>query len=129
MPSTLYQERLPATPEAVRHARRNVLDALTEIGVNDPALLSDVALTVSEAVGNAVRHAYPQGDPLGDVEVTAETGDHLVVTVQDFGLGMNHDNGSHGLGLGLPIMRSQTRRLDVTSDSTGTTLRLHFRLA
>jgi anti-sigma regulatory factor (Ser/Thr protein kinase) len=129
VPTTLYHERLPATQEAVPRARKHVLDALADIGVDDADLRFDVALTVSEAVGNAVRHAYPPGGPMGDIEVTLEdAGDDLVVTVQDFGVGMGNHDGGPGLGLGLSIMRSQTARFDVTSDTTGTTLSLHFRL-
>ena len=41
----------------------DVLDTLTQAGLTDPALRSNVALAVSEATANAVRHAYPRIAP------------------------------------------------------------------
>lgn len=129
MSSELYRERFPATPQAVRRARHDVLEALARSGFDDPQLLSDVALTVSEAVANAVRHAYPADDSAGEIDVTlTQAGEHIIVTVQDTGVGIGTHSSSDGLGLGLPIMHAQTDHLDVTSDTTGTTLSLRFKL-
>ena len=123
----LYRERFPATAAAVRLSRHGDIDALVQDGVSDQALLADVALAVSEAATNAVRHAYPADSADGHLDVTLiRTPDSLIVTVKDDGAGMNAHSDAHGLRLGLAIMNSQTERLQIESDTTGTTVTLHF---
>jgi two-component sensor histidine kinase len=123
----LYRERLAATPAAVPLARHGVGAALVQAGIADAALLADIALTVSEATTNAVRHAYPPGSD-GHVDVTVSCSpSSIIVTVSDEGGGMNgalRDTG--GLGVGLALMNSQTERLEIESDSAGTIVTLHF---
>jgi two-component sensor histidine kinase len=123
----LYRERLSATPAAVRLARHGVSDALVRAGIADAALLADIALTVSEATTNAVRHAYPDGSD-GHVDVTvARTAESIIITVRDEGGGMNEAlPETRGLGVGLALMYSQTERLEIESDSAGTVVTLHF---
>jgi anti-sigma regulatory factor (Ser/Thr protein kinase) len=123
----LYHERLPATPAAVRLVRHGVSDALTEAGVSDVGLLADIALAVSEATTNAVRHAYPAGTD-GHIEVIViRTAERIAITVSDEGAGMEDAlNHTGGLGVGLALMNSQTERLDIASDTTGTIVTLHF---
>ena len=122
----VYRERLPATPAAVRLARHGVSDALGRVGIADAALLADIALTVTEATTNAVRHAYPP-DSDGRIDVTVKcTPPNITITVKDEGVGINTDRDPHGLGLGLSIMNSQTERLEIASDTTGTIVTLHF---
>ena len=55
----IVKQRLPAKPASLRVARHATTDALTQAGVVDHELLAAIALAVSEAFGNAVRHAYP----------------------------------------------------------------------
>ena len=125
----VYRERLPATPAAVRHARHGVIDALVRAGTADGPLLADIALAVSEATTNAVRHAYPPGSD-GHIDVTVTcTPYSIIVTVKDEGVGMNAHENAHGLGLGLPLMNSQTECLEITSDTTGTIVTLRFTAA
>jgi len=126
----LYRERLPATPAAVRLARHGVIDALTEAGIADAALLGDIALTVTEATTNAIRHAYPPGSD-GHVDVTVNRApSSIIVTVSDDGEGMKQAlPETHGLGVGLAIMNSQTERVEIASDTTGTVVTLHFTAA
>ena len=122
----LYRERLSATPSAVRLARRGVSDALVRDGIADAALLADIALTVSEATTNAVRHAYPGGSD-GHVDVTvARTAETIIITVSDEGGGMTTAQDAHASGVGLSLMNSQTDRLEITSGATGTVVTLHF---
>jgi sigma-B regulation protein RsbU (phosphoserine phosphatase) len=79
--------------------------------------IEDVKLAVSEAVTNAIVHAYREGP--GEVVVSAEaTEDDLVIVVSDSGGGMEPRPDSPGLGLGLSIIRSVTSRMEV-SEATG----------
>jgi serine/threonine-protein kinase RsbW len=123
----LYRVRLPATAAAVRLARHGVIDAFAQAGISDAALLADVALAVSEATTNVVRHAYPPDGDVGyfDVIVT-RTPENLIVTVKDEGAGMRAHPLTHGLGVGLQVMNSQAERLEIESDSTGTIVTLYF---
>jgi anti-sigma regulatory factor (Ser/Thr protein kinase) len=125
--SELYRERLPATPAAVRRARLGVADALARAGIADGTLLADIALTVSEATANAVRHAYPSRND-GHVEVSvARTAEAIVITVTDEGRGIkNAVSDTRGLGIGLALMHAQTDSMEVESNSTGTVVTLRF---
>jgi anti-sigma regulatory factor (Ser/Thr protein kinase) len=75
-----------AVPTSVREAREFAVDAARLRGL--PAdVIDDVRLCVSEAVANAVMHAY--GDDGGIVLVTIEPeSQELVVVVRDFGSGV-----------------------------------------
>jgi serine/threonine-protein kinase RsbW len=126
----LYRDRLPATAQAVRLARHGVIDALAQAGVSDPVLLANVALAVSEAATNAVRHAYPPDSADRHLDITlTRTPGRLIVTIRDDGAGMDAHMNTRGLGLGLAIMNSQTDRLQIESDSTGTSVTLYFTAA
>ena len=123
----LYRGRFSATPQAVPAARREVLAALTQAGLTDAELHARVALAVSEATGNAVRHAYPPDQADGHVEVAVtRAGDTVIITVSDEGLGMDSHTSAEGSGLGLLLMRDQTQDLAVESDGNGTRVALHF---
>ena len=73
---------LPAEPQSVSRARRAVLDALTGIAVDRDA----IGVVVSEAVTNAVLHAYRDRERPGEVHVSAQLHDEGVeVAVADDG--------------------------------------------
>src|SRR5215471_545595 len=86
--------KLAASSESVTEARRSVADYARSLGVPD---VDDVALAVSEAVGNAVLHAYRAREP-GTIELRAEplVPDTLLVVVIDDGDGMSPHPGSSG---------------------------------
>lgn len=98
----------------------------------DDETLADLKLAVTEACGNAVRHAYA-AEP-GVVRVTIDASDAaIVITVEDDGVGFaaeaatsnGHDD--HGeSGMGLAIIRAIADELDVerTSATGGTVLTL-----
>jgi serine/threonine-protein kinase RsbW len=119
---------LPARAEnvaVVRHVLGGVGDAL---GV-DPEILDDVRLAVSEACTNAVVHAYVE-EPTGhvDVLVTHEE-DALHVMVRDHGRGMAPRTDSPGLGVGLPLIASLTRAMELSAaPGGGTEVRMTFAL-
>jgi two-component sensor histidine kinase len=85
-----------------------------------------VALVVTEACANAVRHAYP--DAPGDLTLRAWVqDDELMLLVADTGVGLslNGETRRAGLGLGLPLMR-ELATTTITSDQHGTQVELRF---
>jgi anti-sigma regulatory factor (Ser/Thr protein kinase) len=119
---------LAAVPDAPSGARRAVR-ALARDRVAD---LHAVELAVSEAVNNAVLHAYRDRDPAagpGKVQVTAVVrGDELHVTVADDGIGMRPRIDSPGAGLGLALMGTLADRMDIDHRRGGTRVTLAFRV-
>jgi len=123
----LLEVTLPARASAVPQARHRVADALEAHGV--PAEMApDVALAVSEACTNVVKHAYLDR-PEGPMHLSVGRGaDELSVTVCDEGSGMAPRPDTDGLGLGLPLIVNATRDLEVTAGphGRGTKLRMIF---
>jgi anti-sigma regulatory factor (Ser/Thr protein kinase) len=118
-PSTLAR-RFPAQADQVRLARREVEAYAREQGAVDPA---GIALAVSEAVTNAVIHAYVDRPTPGDVEVHVERhpDDGLEIRVCDEGRGMMPRSDSPGLGVGLPLVAKLAQRFRVETRPTGGT--------
>lgn len=116
--------RLAAEPSAVRVIRRAVRDFAIAHRVHDT---DAVALAVTEAVANAVVHAYRNGDR-GDVRVVAcAEPDRLVVVVRDYGCGMRPRPDSPGLGIGLPTIGHLAADFNIEApEAAGTRLRMHF---
>ncbi len=117
----------PAHPDSVPAARHAVLGYLRDVQP-EADRLDDVGLVVSEAVTNAINHAYIGADR-GDVRVQVRLdGDELEVTVEDDGRGMMPRPDSPGLGLGLPLIASVADRLDTCSEpGQGTRICARFR--
>src|SRR3954447_22039377 len=123
--ATLVDVDLPAEPRSASRARRAVVDALTGIAVDRDA----IGVVVSEAVTNAVVHAYRDRERPGRVHVSACVADDGVnVAVEDDGLGMQPRRDSPGVGLGLPLMRDLADGLEVSSRGRGTRIAAFFRL-
>jgi anti-sigma regulatory factor (Ser/Thr protein kinase) len=123
--ATLLDVDLPAEPRSVPRARRAVLSALRGVAVDRDA----VGVVVSEAVANAVLHAYRDRDAPGSVHVSASLDDHGVeVAVDDDGLGMRPRVDSPGVGLGLPLMGDLADQLEVRSHESGTRICARFAL-
>jgi serine/threonine-protein kinase RsbW len=92
----------------------------------DPDVIADLKLAVTEACGNAVRHAYPDGDG-GPIAVSLTVGaDRLEMIVEDQGSGMS-DARADGWeaselpegGMGMAIMRAVVDELDVGAGADG----------
>jgi anti-sigma regulatory factor (Ser/Thr protein kinase) len=118
---------LPARAENVAVVR-HVLGGVGDVLGLDPEVLDDIRLAVSEACANVVVHAYPGGDGLLIVRVftRAET---VAVSVRDHGGGMAPRTDSPGLGVGLPLIASLARTLELSAPSGGgTEVRMSFDL-
>lgn len=113
--------------------------ALSGVGRNLPLedeQLADLKLAVTEACGNAVRHAYPSGDgPVGLAFVIH--GDRLVMIVEDQGTGGRLPQADATMpeslesGMGMSIIRAIVDEVEVEpgSDGRGTVVRMTKYLA
>jgi anti-sigma regulatory factor (Ser/Thr protein kinase) len=123
------QWRLPAKAESVAAARRLV----REVAVHNRAgqrLLDAIVLCVSEAVTNAVVHAYRDGS-VGELELeTRRPNGFLCVYVRDGGVGMRRRHDSPGAGYGLPIITQLASEVRIRSrrDQAGTEVMMRFDL-
>lgn len=124
MRRNVLRRRIAPLAENIGTVRREVQDCAAQAGVADSA---GVALVLSEALTNAVIHAYTDV-PSRDIEVAVEvTADAVVITVADGGRGMRPRSDSPGLGLGLPLIASLTQRHEVEQrPEGGTRLTLWF---
>jgi anti-sigma regulatory factor (Ser/Thr protein kinase) len=88
--------------------------------------IGDVKLAVSEAVTNAVRHAYRDQEP-GDVIATAHIESGILrIVIADTGRGMAPRSDSPGLGLGLPLISHAADTVEVMRKSPGTEVHMTF---
>ena len=120
MAPSIFARRFPAQADQVRLARREVEAYAREHGAVDP---DAIALAVSEAVTNAVIHAYVDQPLPGDVQVFAERhpDNGLEIQVCDEGRGMLPRSDSPGLGVGLPLVAKLAQRFHVETRPTGGT--------
>ena len=113
--------QLYATAESVGTARRAVADYCTRLGAAR-AITDRVMLSVSEAVTNALVHAYRFADEPGlqRIELEARRCEQsLIVIVRDFGCGMAPRLDSPGLGLGLPLIAASTSSVQIDTPPGG----------
>jgi serine/threonine-protein kinase RsbW len=104
----------PAEPRSVPVARAAVVAVAQRAGAT-PDALDDIRLAVSEAVTNAVVHAYVGVEP-GPVHVTAVVRErHLEVEVRDEGGGLRARPDSPGLGVGLPLIAALAQTLQISN--------------
>ncbi len=118
---------MEAVPAAVPTLRGAIAEFLGDAGIGEP-LLTSAKLAVSEAVTNAVMHAYVDAPQPGAVSVDAMfEGDSLLVEVSDEGSGMMPRLDSPGLGVGLPLIADTADTLDIgDAPAGGTRLRMSF---
>jgi anti-sigma regulatory factor (Ser/Thr protein kinase) len=125
-----WRRSYPAVPRAARAIRCEVAAVARECGLDEDRV-ADVKLAVSEAVTNAVIHAYRDSPQPAPRTVTAEAyvlDEELRIVIADDGAGMAPRTDSPGLGLGLPLIASLAVRLDVVSEGAGTELHIAFPL-
>lgn len=115
----------PAVPEAVPVLRHAAADFAAEHGA-DADLCGDIALAVSEAVTNAVKHSRVHAEE--PVRLTAAVADDwLEIQVTDRGAGFGLRE-SDGLGLGLPTIARLAAQLTISQEGLGTELCMRFPL-
>jgi anti-sigma regulatory factor (Ser/Thr protein kinase) len=126
----LLRRALPAVPSTVTALRAEVAAFIVAAGIDEP-LLTGVKLAVSEAVTNAVVHAYANVEHPGEVRLVVGLREgHVHVTVSDDGCGMMPRLDSPGLGVGLPFIAHTADTLDIGQRAGGgTELRMSFRIA
>ncbi len=120
-------ESYPAVAASVPAARRAISQLAAEAGA-PPEQVEAVRLAASEAITNAVRHAYRRGQ--GMVHVTAAlASDELWVLVSDDGCGMQVRSDSPGLGLGLGLISQESDDFTILRRASGgTEVRMRFDL-
>jgi serine/threonine-protein kinase RsbW len=118
-----------AVPASVAQARAAVAEYAAAAGMG-AAPLAALRVAVSEAVTNAVVHAYLDAPEAGPVHVTAErAGDQMWVAVSDEGRGMVPRHDSPGIGLGLPLIARMTQGFELYErEGGGTVLRMRFEI-
>jgi anti-sigma regulatory factor (Ser/Thr protein kinase) len=124
MQRCVLRRRVAPLAQNIGAVRRDVQDCATQLGAADP---EGIALVLTEALTNAIVHAYTDVPPQ-DIEVAVElAADAVVITVADSGRGMQPRSDSPGLGLGLPLIASLTQRFEVEQrPDGGTRLTLWF---
>ena len=120
---------LPAIPSSVRVARAAVTEAVSPFASEE--LAGDVRLCVSEAVTNAIRHAYGPEVAGAEVDVlVVRLEEELRVVVRDAGRGFDlPDADASPGGFGLHIIARVAARHTVQSGDDGTTVSMSFDLA
>jgi serine/threonine-protein kinase RsbW/stage II sporulation protein AB (anti-sigma F factor) len=120
-------ESLPARPESVGHARRMLADFAAAAGASERKI-EDIRLASSEALTNAILHAYREEE--GCLHVTAAlVSNDLWVLIADDGCGMEPQAQRPGLGLGLGLISQLSDHLTIAPRSGGgTEVRMRFTL-
>jgi two-component sensor histidine kinase len=118
---------LPAVPSSIEELRRAAVVAY-ENGGGDPELAADVALGVTEATANSIRHAYPERSD-GRISVRAWFEDEMfVVQVLDRGVGIDTPTRSPGAHLGIALIEQLADAQFSMREGGGTEARLAFPL-
>jgi PAS domain S-box-containing protein len=115
---------LPAEPASLAGLRRRLARFLHATGAS-PAEQYELTLTICEAAGNAIEHAYGPGDATYEVEVTFANGE-LVATVRDRG-NWRDKRGEHR-GRGLNIIEELMDEVQVAAQEDGTVVTMRRRL-
>ena len=136
MSDGLVRLSFPAKPDYLLLARLALSGLARDVPITDE-LLADLKLAVTEACGNAVRHAYPDGQ--GDVSVSYAVSSSVVeMIVEDQGTGFDAGHipdepvsAPLERGMGISVMRAIVDDLDIRAgaDGRGTVVRMSKRLA
>lgn len=128
LPGETFSESYSAVPDSVAKARAALTSFAQDAGASQDQLES-VRLATSEAVTNAVIHAYGKGQA-GTVHVSASYVEgELWLLIADTGGGLRPRTNSPGLGLGLALIAQLADEFQILSrGSGGTELRMRFRI-
>lgn len=107
-------------PESVPAARRELTAVAVSAGASGERL-EEIRLAVSEALTNAVVHAYRDCDS-GRFHVTAAVASsELWVLISDDGRGLHAWNDSRGLGIGLSLISGLSDDFAIVARASGGT--------
>lgn len=124
-----FDARYGAHPDAIARIRHDVATIAARLGAGETVLLR-LKLAVSEAVTNAVLHAYPDRSSAGDVHVhVTYDDDRLEILVRDSGVGISRRDDRRGGGLGLGLMAHEADHCEIKTGAEGTEVLLRFVLA
>lgn len=122
-------ESYPAVPESVPLARRALTAVAARAGASGERL-DEIRLAVSEALSNAVVHAYRNAHPGHFHLIAAVAPGELWVLIGDDGRGMHAWNDSEGLGIGLSLISGLSDDFAIaTRSSGGTEVQMRFDLS
>ena len=122
---------IPARTEYLILARLALAGIAREVAI-DQGTLADLKLAVTEACGNAVRHAHPAGDGVVTVRYTVEH-DAIEIRVEDDGPGIEPqapralpDVELSESGMGLAIIHALVDQVEIGpgAGGRGTTVRM-----
>jgi anti-sigma regulatory factor (Ser/Thr protein kinase) len=121
-------ETYSATPDSIAEARSRVAEFAVAAGAT-PTQVDAVRLAASEAVTNAVLHAYH--DEPGSIYVNAAVvAGELWILIADDGCGLQPRPDRPGLGLGLGLMSRVSDDFAIVSRASGgTEVRMRFNVA
>jgi diguanylate cyclase (GGDEF)-like protein len=122
------RERRAARAASVGPLRRGIVAFATAAGASERQL-ENIALAVSEALNNAVLHAYAGRNEPGSVAVDAWTSErslHVVVCDEGAGMVPREASPAPGLGFGLPLIARLTRELVIEESARGVRLGMSF---
>ena len=120
------QKQLPVHRTSVAKLRSAAAKFAARRGATAPQC-EDIALAVSEAVSNAVLHAYPRSEH-GTVGMRARASSGVIeIVVTDTGIGMPASEPVEHEGYGLAIIRELADQLEIESgDPAGVRVRMTF---
>jgi two-component sensor histidine kinase len=109
---------LAAEPRSVTRARHTAGDYATSLGADRRS----VEVFVSEAVTNAITHAFRDQEPgriTLDMQATFQ--DQLLLSVSDDGVGIRPDLHNRGLGFGFALMGAMASSVSIEGATSGGT--------
>lgn len=123
--SRIFTASYEATAESVRIVRDQMAALARDCGLDEEGI-GDVKLAVSEAATNALVHGCREDGGTFEVEAHVDDDGVFVIAIRDRGRGMRPRTDSPGLGLGLPVIASVAKRLEILEGEPGTRLRMTF---
>jgi PAS domain S-box-containing protein len=115
---------LPAEPGSLAQLRRRLARFLHATGASEIEQY-EVTLTICEAAGNAIEHAYGPGDATYEVEVAFDRGE-LTASVRDSGSW--REKRGEDRGRGLRIIEDLMDEVEVEREDAGTLIRMRRRI-
>ena len=132
LPAGHISLRMPARAEYIALCR-TLAATVGEMCRLDADTIRDLKLAVTEACGNAVRHAYPrqtEEEHAPEMEIECEVGgERIAIVVRDWGRGVgpaNTEGDTHGAGYGLRLIEALADEVSVEQAPGGQGTRVSF---